>query len=60
MMKYTKPGITLEKYTLAESVMAEVTSIINPEEEPTPVIEENDPSAEFKSAFGEVLDFSNK
>ncbi len=59
-MKYTKPGITLEKYTLAESIMADTSSIV----EDGPVIEEDDPTLETSSsvstAFSDVLDFSNK
>lgn len=59
-MKYTKPGITLEKYTLAESIMADTSSLV----EEGPVIEPNDPTITTEStistAFSDVLDFSNK
>lgn len=55
-MTYSKPKVTLEKYTLDEPVMADFSS---------PVIGENDPTNESVAnksvtlnAFGEVLDFS--
>lgn len=60
-MTYSKPKVTLEKYTLAEAVMADNYSM--------PVIEEGDPESEISdasvsnstlNAFGEVLDFSKK
>ena len=56
-MTYEKPELKLEKYTF-EPVMADVTSSIDPTEEPTtegPIIEENNPFIETKSAFGSVL-----
>lgn len=64
-MKYERPGITLEKYTLSEPVMAGAASAIDPTTDPTqpekgPVIEENDPFQELKGAFGDVLDLSKK
>lgn len=56
-MTYSKPKVNLEKYTLAESIMANAFS--------SPVVEEDDPNAEIQSvssniidAFGEALDFS--
>ena len=59
-MKYTKPGITLEKYTLAESIMADTSSVI----EDGPPMEEEEPELNIQStistAFSDVLDFSNK
>lgn len=57
-MKYAKPELRLEKYTLAENVMAEEMASL-------PVIEDNkqdvtieDTTAETLSAFSNVLDFS--
>ena len=60
-MKYTKPGITREKFSL-------LPLAITPEVASLPITEENDPTYEpddngagtLSSAFGEVFDFSNK
>ena len=63
-MKYLKPELRLEKYTLAEAVMAEeeVSSIVPPAPK-GPVIEGGDAYNEevsnTSSAFSNVLDFSN-
>ena len=64
-MKYERPGITLEKYTLSEPVMAGAASSIDPTQptdptKPGPVIEPNDPLQELGDAFGDVLDLSKK
>ena len=62
-MNYSKPKVTLEKYTLAESVMADISSIIL--EEDDPMYSEEDAGTSSVSsvtlnAFGEVFDFSKK
>ena len=60
-MKYTKPGITREKFSLLPLAMTpDVNSI-----QEGPVTEEDDPFYEnglntVSNAFGEVFDFSQK
>lgn len=65
-MNYSKPKVTLEKYTLAEAVMADnysapimETSGIDGEEDAAGTTTASVSSSTL-NAFGEVFDFSNK